>query len=382
MAVIPYSRVVNVTVTRADNFPARRGFGTPLFLQSDTAAGEVDASHRTKVYSSMDEIAADWTASDEAYKAAEAAFSQKPSPLQIKIGYYDASTAMTAQDLKDELDLIQAADPNWYFLCVESALRDDTALVPAIAQWAESKVHIAIVESNDVTMKNPANNTNVAALLKATEYERTSIFYHETVSEYPAMALAAKLSTFVLDNDESAYTPAFKKLSGITRSNISSADLQAVTGFVPALGQDKTQGHLATVYVDIGSQNHVQFGSVMKLNTFIDEIHFGDWLKARIEEEIFGILLNNPRVPFDKRGMTMLAQGAEVILNRAERSGAIAHDIDDETGEFSPPYRITIPNALSVPASQRKARIAPPIRVAFRYAGAVHYAQVDVTVNS
>lgn len=382
MAVIPYSRVVAVSVTRADNFPARRGFGTPLFLTSQEVPGELDTDHRTKLYSSMDEVAVDFDAGDEAYDALQFAFSQRPAPLQVKVGYYETSTGMTAQDLKDELDAIQAADPNWYFLCVESALRDDTTLVPAIAQWTESKVHIAIIESNDADMKNPADTTNVAYLLKQTEYERTSIFYHETVAEYPAMALAAVLSTFVLDNDESAYTPAFKKLRGVTRSNISSAELQAVTGFVPLLGQSKDSGHLATVYVDIGSQNHTQFGSVMKINTFIDQIHFGDWLQARLEEEVFGTLLNNQRVPFDDVGMTLLSQACEVVLNRAEASGAIASDIDDETGEFSPPYKMVIPRALSVPASQRAARIAPPIKIWFRYAGAVHYAQVDVTVNS
>lgn len=381
MAVIPYSRVVNVTVTRADNFPARRGFGTPLFLTSQSVAGQLDTSHRTKLYASMDEVAVDWDAVDEFYKAAETAFAQKPKPLQIKAGYYDYDTGMSANDLKNELDAIEDQDPAWYFLTVESQLRDDVALVTAIAQWTEAHVHLAIIESNDPLMKDPNDATNVAAILKATEFERTAIFYSEAVAEYPAMALAAKVSTFVLDNDESAYTPAFKKLANVTRSNIGSAALQAITGFVPQLGQDKSQGHLASVYVDIGSQNHVQFGSVLKVNTFIDEIHFGDWLKARTEEEMFAILLNNPRVSFDDRGMALLATGPETVMARAEAAGVIAMDIDDETGEFSPAFQITIPRAMSVPAAQRKARVSPPIRIAFRYAGAVHYAQAAYSVT-
>lgn len=382
MAVIPYSRVVNVSVTRRDNYPARRGFGVPLFLQSTSVLGEVDATHRTKLYASMEEVAADWDSVDEAYKAAEIAFSQKPTPLQIKIGYYDAGTAMTAQDLKDELDAIQDADPNWYFLTVEASLRDDVPLVTAIAQWTEPKMHIAIVESNNEDMKDPGDSSNIAAVLKATEYERICILYHEEVDEYPAMALAARLSTFDLDTDDSAYTPAFKKLFGITRSDISSSELQAVTGFVVPLGQDKAQGHLATVYVDIGSQNHTQFGSVMKLNTFIDEIHFGDWLKVRMEEEIFAVLLNNNRIAYDQRGYARMGQACEVVMGRAEAAGFLAHDVDDETGDVSPPYTMILPRALSVPAGQRKARVAAPIKIGFRYAGAVHYAQVGIDINS
>ncbi|PHP66548.1 hypothetical protein CSC94_12730 [Zhengella mangrovi] len=382
MAVIPYSRVVDVTVTRADNFVARRGFGVALFLQSTAKAGKVDASNRTKLYASIEEVAADWATTDEAYKAAQIAFSQNPRPVAFKVGYYDTSTATDAAGMTSELNAVRDADPNWYFLTVEADLRDDATLVPAIAAWAEARTCIAIIDSNDANMKYPDDETNIAYTLKQTGYERTAIFYHETVAEYPSVALAAVIGTFVLDDDESAYTPAFKTLAGITRSNITSAALQAVTGFVPQLGQDKAQGNLASVYVDIGGQNHVQFGSVLEQNTFIDEVHFGDWLKARTEEELFNILKNNKRVSFDDRGMALLASGVEVVMNRAIAAGAIAADFDDVTGEYSPEYTMIVPRATSVPASQRNARVSPPIRVSFRYAGAVHYAQADYTITS
>ena len=389
MAVLPYSRVVDVTVTRSDAFVARRGFGTPLFLQSKSVTGQVDASHRTKLYASIEEVAADFTTTDEAYKAAQTAFSQNPRPVGIKVGYYDASLVAAGADaagkaaaLTAQLNLIREADPDWYFLTVTSVLRDVATVTDAIAIWAEARTCIAIITSNDATTKNPQSSASLAARLKTTGYQRTAVFYHEAAGEYPCIALAAVLSSFVLDDDESAYTPAFKRLSGITPSNIASAELQAVTGFVPQLGQSKTAGHLASVYVDIGGQNHVQFGSVASPNDFIDEIHFGDWLKARTEEELFNILLNNKRVAFDDRGMALLASGVEVVMNRAQAAGAIASDIDDDTGEFSPAYAMTIPRATSVPASQRNARISPPIRVSFRYAGAVHYAQADYTIAS
>ncbi len=386
---LPYSRVVDVTVTRTDNFVARRGFGTPLFLQSKSVSGQVDATNRTKLYASIEEVAADFLTTDPAYVAANTAFSQNPRPVAIKIGYYDATAVAAGADaaakaalLTAQLNLVRDFDPNWYFLCVTAALRDQASITDAIAIWAESKTVIAIVDSNDAGTKNPANTTCVAARLKVAGYERTAIFYSDTAGEYPSMALAAVLSSFVLDDDESAYTPAFKQFRGITPSKLTSAELQAVTGFVPQLGQDKTSGHLASAYVDIGGQNHVQFGSVLRPNDFIDEIHFGDWLKARTEEELFNILLNNKRVAFDDLGMTLLASGVELVMNRAEAAGLIASDYDEETGELSDSYRIEIPRALSAPASQRNARIAPPIRIFLRYAGAVHFAQADYSTAS
>ena len=42
MAKLPYSRVVNVNLTRSDAFPSRRGFGIPLILTTTAVAGILD----------------------------------------------------------------------------------------------------------------------------------------------------------------------------------------------------------------------------------------------------------------------------------------------------------------------------------------------------
>ena len=105
MARLPYSRVVNVTLTRADAFPSRRGFGVPLLLTEVAIAGVLDATHRTKVYGSMDEVDADFDGDDDAYLALEEAFGQNPRPLQIKVGFVTFVPATgTAAQIKDELD--------------------------------------------------------------------------------------------------------------------------------------------------------------------------------------------------------------------------------------------------------------------------------------
>lgn len=386
MAVLPYSRVVRVELTRQDAFPSRRGFGIPLFLTSTAVAGELDASNLTKVYGSMEEVAADWDAADDFYKAAQQAFSQRPSPLQIKAGFYDADTVDGGADapakaalLSDALDAIQDVDPNWYWLDVETDLRD-SPLLDGVIPWIEAHRKMAIITSNDAEMKDPDDETNVAARYKGT-VERTAIFWHDVASYFPGFALAALLGTYSFDSANSAYTGAFKFLRGLPASNIGSAALQAITGFVPALGEDKISGHVANAYVDIGGRNHTQMGTTLTPNVFIDEIHMGDWIVSRAEEEILGILLNNARIPFDNPGLNLIASGVRTVMQQADRAGLVAVDYDAETGERLPPYEIVVPDVFSVPASQRKARIAPPIVANFRAAGAVHYAQAQFNVR-
>ena len=374
MAKLPYSRIVNVTLSRKDRFAAKNGFGIPLFLTSVAKTGKVDATYLTKVYGSIDEVAADWSTSDPFYIAAEAAFGQNPRPLQIKAAYYNSGTVTTAALMKTALNAIYEYDPEWYWLGIEAALRD-TVMVDGAIEWLDSRAKFGIFESNAAGTESSANTTVTAAKNKGT-HERAAVFYSTTVAEYPGFAQAASLGTFSFDDANSAYTAKFKKLIGMTSENKGSAVVQAVTGFTPAIGQAIATGHCANMYINIGGQDFVVEGSTLTPNVFIDEIHASDWIIARTEEEMLGIFLNNARVPFDNSGMEMLASAARTVMRQAARAGLIAQDLD-ENGDYAPAVTITVPSVFDVPASQRVARIAPAISVTFRYAGAVHYSTVN-----
>lgn len=379
MARLPYSRVVNVTLSRNDAFPSRRGFGVPLYLTSTTVAGELDATHLTKVYGSIEEVAADFASTDDFYLASLEAFAQNPRPIQVKAGWYEASTGLTGADLQTALDNIYAVDQEWYWLSVEKDLRDIAAL-DGIVSWIETKNKQAIIDSNDALHEDDDDTTCISARHKGT-VERTSVFYHTDNTEYPAFALAASLGTRNFDDAGSAYTAKFKFLRSVSPVNIDSAAVQAVTGFTPQLGQSIVAGHMANTYIDIGGRNFVVEGSTLTANVFIDEIHASDWIIARTEEEMLGILLNNDRVPFTDAGMELLATAARNVMQQAFRAGLIADDLDPLTGLYEPAVLIVVPSVFDVPASQRAARIAPAIEVTFRYAGAVHYTTVNYTMT-
>ncbi|QJD54318.1 structural protein [Aminobacter phage Erebus] len=380
MAKLPYSRTVNVTLTRVDAFPTRRGFGVPLLLSHVPVAGILDATHRTKVYGSIEEVEVDHISSTEVYAAAEAAFSQNPRPLQIKVGFITFVPATgTAAELKTQLSAIADYDNDWYWIGIVAALRDDDYL-DGLVEWTEARTKFAIIDSNDVLMLSQADATNIAARHKGT-VERTAVFYHDDASEYPGFALAASLGTRNFDQAESAYTAKYKTLRSVSVVNIGSAAVQAITGFTPALGQSTAAGHMGNAYVDIGGRNFVVEGSTLTPNVFIDEIHASDWIVARTEEETLGVLLNNDRVPYTDAGMELLASGARTVMRSADRAGLIANDIDPETGNYAPAVTFNIPSVFDVPASQRKARIAPEISVSFRYSGAVHYTTINYRMN-
>lgn len=379
MAKLPFNRVVNVTLTRNDNFPNRRGFGTLIILTTDEVAGEVDPTKRTKLYASIDEVADDWSASTDVYKAALSSFSQNPRPLQIKVGHIIDDGTMTNAELHAQLNAVYDYDPDWYFVTVDASLRD-IAAIDGLIEWVQAKPKLALIDSNDAGTQAANNTTSVAARNKGV-FDRSSVFYHTDVAEYPSASLAAYMSTRNFDDAATAYTAKFKGLPGVSPVNLSSAKISAITGFTPGVGQSETTGHMANTYIDIGGQDFVVEGSTLTANVFLDEIHATDWIIARTEEEALAILLNNARVPFDDSGMETIASSARTVMQQAQRAGLVANDLNPETGEYEAAYTITVPSVFDVPESQRNARIAPATTVRFRYAGAVHFCTVNYFMN-
>lgn len=379
MSILPYNRVVNVTLDRNDAFPSRRGFGTPLMLSTTALNGIVDLANRTKLYASMEEVASDWAAGSDVYEAGQTLFSQNPRPRQFKVGYVQMDSTPTEAELETQLDAIYAADQDWYQITIDKALRDTPAL-DGLIEWTESKSKFALIDSNDAGVETETNTTSIAARNKG-QFERSSVWYHTDEDQFPAIAMAGYMSTRDFDEADSAYTAKFKELRSVSPVNLNSAKLSAITGFTPGIGQSNSVGHMANTYIDIGGRFFTVEGSTLKANVFIDEIHATDWIIARTEEELLAVLLNNARVKFDDSGMQVLASAARTVMQQAHRAGLVADDLNPETGEYEPAITYTVPSVFDVPASQRVARIAPAISVQFRYAGAVHYSTINYTMN-
>lgn len=382
MARLPYSRVVNVTLTRADAFPGTRGFGVGLLLTNVAVNGVLDASNRTKVYANMEEVVVDHASSTEVYKALEAVFSQNPRPIQVKVGYVNVvvtGTPSNAATLKTQLDAIYDADNEWYWVGIVAPMRD-LAMLDGLVEWVQAKNKFAVIDSNDVGHQTVGNTTCISARHKGT-VDRTAVMYHTDAAEYAGFAWACRLGTYNFDDAGTAYTGKFKQLRSVTPVNLGSAAVQAITGFTPGLGQATSTGHCANTYVDIGGRDFVVEGSTLTENVFVDEIHATDWIIARTEEQALGILLNNDRIPFTDAGMEQLTAAARTVMRMADRAGLIANDLDPETGLYAPAVVFNVPSVFDVPASQRKARIAPAIEVTFRYAGAVHYTTINYTMT-
>ena len=376
MATLPYTRVVDVNLTRQDNFPSRQGFGVPLILSdivSDVTTA-VAAATPVKTYGSVAEVAVDWGVATGAYTHAVMMFSQSPSPIQVKIGYCD-QTAITAG-----MDLISAYDDGFYNVVPVStgAWHDVSADATELATWIEAQPKIMMILSNDANTESVGVTTSIAAVLKTANFRRSSVFYTALATDLLHAGAAAYIATRNFDDANSAYTVKFKSLNSLATLDRGSAAVQAITGFVPGTGLDATQGHLANAYINIGGADFITEGT-MADGGFIDEIHFEDWIVARTQEELLGIFTTNSVIPYTDVGINTLVQGVQAVLSRAKSAGLVAAFTDGNGDTVD--WELTVPRVSTIAASQRRQRIAPAISANFRYAGAVHWARVDYTMR-
>jgi len=386
MASLPYTRIVNATLTKLDNFPTREGFGTPLIISdivSDVVAAAVDASTPVKAYGSLDEIAVDWGSDTGVYAAAQDIYQQDITPIQIKVGYVLPTTALT---ITAGLDAIEQFDNNFYWGLPAAAAasgvaawHDNVTLLTAMVDWFETKSKILGILSNDANTESKSDTSTIAYFTKNSNYARTFVAYHDDATGESSLhaLIAAYGATRNLDDADSSYTMNFKPFNGIAAVDKGSAAVQAVTGFVPGLGLDDTEGHMATTYINIGGVNMTHTGS-MSDGGFIDEKHFEDWLIARTQEEVVALFTNSAKVPYTDKGFDQVVQAVQRVLNRALTNGSIA-EFEDVNGDIRN-WLISVPRVASIAASQRRQRIMPTIAVKFRYAGAIHYTTINYTM--
>ncbi len=82
MKTTPVSKIVNVTIRTSPTFPQRKGFG---LLNIIGRSPRIPASERIRFYANMEGVAADFSAADEEYQAAEKFFAQAPRPVELAV---------------------------------------------------------------------------------------------------------------------------------------------------------------------------------------------------------------------------------------------------------------------------------------------------------
>lgn len=326
---------------------SQKGFGLPLVFDPTANLNYTEVSKTAEIPQGTGDLAK---------RMINAVLGQEPSPE--KVGVYGIDLATAGTSVADELDKMMNKD--FYFLLLAS--RKEGEVVSA-ANWANVNEKLFVTQ-NDITVSVDA----IVSLAENLNSTRTALFAHKngakikdengteiTVDPCLDGAIVGRIAPI----QAGAATWKFKKLNGIPLAGYTTAEISKLHGanintYVQEMGQLQTSEGKSTA------------------GSFLDIQRAKDWLKSRIKENIFQLLHNADKVPYDDNGIAQIVSRLKMVLKTAVNRGVIAKD-QDGNGM----WKINTPLRADIDVNSISERRLPDIKFTAVVAGAVHNVEVE-----
>jgi hypothetical protein len=264
------------------------------------------------------------------------------------------TVAQNHADVAIATDLAQALliDADFYSIIT---LFNSKAVVDAAAAWAEGAARLYVADNIDTAVTDtPKSGTDdVGESTQANSYTHTSVWHTPSTGD----SLGAGVEGKCLPFDPGVETWAYKKIAGVTVANYtptqrSNMEAKNVNWFEP-----------------IANLNVTRTG-ICASGDFIDFIRFIDFLKARLGEAVFTLLVTLPKIPFNDVGFTAVEAKIRSVFRTAE-----------EAGKLNPGWTVTMPTLASINSADKAARILRGVNCSAVFSGAIHTFQLNVALS-
>jgi hypothetical protein len=414
-------QIIDISISLSTKTITTRGFGIPLIVGES-----MKLDRRSKEYSDISEVSLDFSENDIEYKMAQVEFSQEKTPEKIIIGkkvnlsaiviqsvervgssgisakratieaqgsnaeigstatiagfsttgyngnivvieridednfvveyttaLADASatgsgTVSLAETWSNSIQNIYDHNADWYGCAISSTVEAD---ILSAAAKIESLKRMLFVRSNDQDVKDQNNEDSVLYKLKNFSYDRTSFVYNENVSEN---FIDAAWSGRMLPTIPGSENWAFKTLKGVQADNLKSGESSAILN------------NNGNTFETFAGKNITRFGKVVS-GEYIDIIRGADWLKARLQENIFLLLINAEKVPFDDFGIDLVENSIREVFEQGVANGFIAKNKDGKGI-----YTIKMPAVDDIPTIDVLRRLLSGVSFNGKLAGAIN----------
>ncbi len=261
-------------------------------------------------------------------------------------------------DIAADIATIQLVDDDWYALGLADT--NSVAAATAAAGVIETPRKIFGTNTSDSIAYDASSTADQQSALAAVSRTRTiSLFDLDSTGGYSGIAAVANLLPF--DPGEGPFAGGV--LNGRTLGGVTA---DALTPTQKANLQ--TKGY--TINITTAGVNHALGGQAAS-GEWIDFVRFADWFVTRLQEDLASLQLNNRRIPYDARGLSMVESVLRARLAAGLASGGIVPGSES----------IELPDLAAVSSTDRGNRILNGCKVAFQYSGAIQKVGVLVTIT-
>jgi len=267
-------------------------------------------------------------------------------------GVLDIDDRTADPGLSADITAIRAEDDDWYAVLLDSNSR---AEIEALAAIVEPLEKVLLAQSADTGCTDADSITDVMYDVQDAGYFRTAVPYHPTVGLYGE---AAALAGSILGYAPGTVTAANRELVGIPSYPLTSSQRSAI------LAKNGT-------LLEVAAGRKVTVGGKVAGGEWLDVIIALDWLRARLRERVFGVLVaaTDAKVPYTDEGINRVHAEVRAQLKEAENLGIIAAG-----------WTTSAPKAADVSSATKATRVLSGVSFNATMAGAIHAVNITGTV--
>ncbi len=315
--------------------------GTPLV--SEIVAGLAAAVEASSIGAAVAATSADTNTTCQIVEGTAGTLSYY-SNWTSNLTYADVTTD---PGIATDIAAIRAADSDWYGLAIDHNCK---AISAAASAYVETLDALFATNVSDTDAMNSGVTTDLGNTLKLLSVARTIVGFELNDTEsYMGAAILAERFPHDPGQDGAGGTFHGKTLGGVSADPLTptqKANLRAKN---------------YVVYITTAGRNHTLDGKVAG-GEFADKIRGLDWFRIRTEERIATAILDNDKIPFTDRGIS-------ILLTEVLAQGNVAESVELFTpGSFS----ASAPKNANVSSADRNARKLTGIKFSAQLAGAIH----------
>jgi Protein of unknown function (DUF3383) len=282
-----------------------------------------------------------------------------------------AETAVAAVQLLDSM-----LGQKFYAVHIPTAVDTDHLAVAAFLEGTNTK-HIYGVATQSAGVLVATDTTNIAYLLKQLNYSRTFTQFSSS-DKYAVMSALARILTTDFSGSSTVMTLKFKQEPGVVAESLNATQVNAARAIN------------ANIFVNYNNDTAILQEGTMANGTFLDIVTGTDWLATQIQRSVYNLLYTSlTKIPQTDQGMQLLTTAVEAVCSQGVVNGLLAPGVWNangfgllKQGDLIPKgyYVYNAPVATQNQAD-RTSRLAMPIQVAAKLAGAIHFADIAISVN-
>lgn len=282
-----------------------------------------------------------------------------------------AETALSAVALLDDMYSNQ-----WYGLAVLGGVNADYVAVAGYVEAANIKHYLTTTDQEGACLVS-TDTTSLMYQLNALGYNKTACQYSST-SPYAGISYLARILTTNWTGNNTTITLQYKTEPGIAGETLSTTQLNNILA------------KKGSVYIKYNNGTTIIQGAFSCSGQYTDTIIGVDWFAIQLMTDLYNALYTTPtKIPQTDAGMTDLHAVIEADCAAAANNGLFAPGTWTlpgfgaiVNGQYLPKgYYIYQPPVALQNSADRQARKSVNFQIAGKLGGAVHEADVAVTIN-